>query len=318
MDVLTVPLLSDNYGYVVVDHATKEAGIVDPVEPQKMIDAAEAVGAKITCILTTHSHWDHAGGNEEAIKLLRSNEKHGTPPGSSNLTVYGGKNDRAQGANKILDNNDTFNIGDLKVTTYWTPCHTPGHVLYHVTGPEGTGSDISEAGTSGKYLQKDTVPAGESGALFTGDTLFIAGCGRFNSGSPEQMYYALVEIIAHLPKHTKVFVGHEYTKKNLAFAHSVEPHNQSVKNLMQWVEERRSAGKPTVPSTVQQEVATNPFIRLTSPEVVEYANRGGAITSAEKDQILDSSSSPESLKPLLVKIIAYLRQSKNQFGTGSK
>lgn len=263
-------------------------------------------------------HWDHGGGNEEAVKLLKSSGKHCSPAGSGNLTVYGGKNDNAQAANKILDHNDTFQIGNLNVKTYWTPCHTPGHVLYHVTAPEGTASEHSEPGMSGEYLQKDTVPAGDCGALFTGDTLFIAGCGRFNSGSPEQMYYALVEVIAHLPKHTKVFVGHEYTKKNLAFAHSVEPHNQSVKNLMQWVEERRAEGKPSIPSTVQQEVATNPFIRLEAPEVAEYAKEGGAITNAEKEQILDSSTSSETLRTLLIKVIAYLRQSKNHFGTGSK
>ena len=263
-------------------------------------------------LLFFFQHWDHGGGNEEAVQLLSRSDTHGKP------IVYGGKNDNAQAATNILDHNAIFSIGKLNVRTYWTPCHTPGHVLYHVTVPEGSTTEKSEPASECPYIQRDTVSAGNSGALFTGDTLFVAGCGRFNSGSPEQMFYALVELISELPEDTKIFVGHEYTKKNLMFAHSVEPGNPDVKTLMDRMEKQRNAGHPTVPSTVRQENATNPFIRLRSSEIVDFACRGGAITTADKDKILDESVPLSEKKIPLVKTLAYLRQSKNRFGTGSR
>lgn len=124
----------------------------------------------------------------------------------------------------------------------FTPCHTAGHVLYHC---------------------QDN--------LFTGDTLFVGGCGRLNEGSPEKMHYALNEVIAQMDGNTNVYVGHEYTVKNLEFALTVEPNNQAVLNKLNWAKSQRSKGLPTVPSTINSELETNPFMRVSQPGVMAYS-----------------------------------------------
>ena len=121
------------------------------------------------------------------------------------------------------------------------PCHTPGHVLYHCQD-----------------------------ALFTGDTLFIAGCGNLNAGTPAQMHNALNEQIAVLPPATRVFVGHEYTANNLKFAATVEPSNEAIQRKLEWALEKATSKSPTVPSTVKEELETNPFMRVHLPSLQDY------------------------------------------------
>ncbi|XP_013199925.1 hydroxyacylglutathione hydrolase, mitochondrial [Amyelois transitella] len=242
MEVKILPALQDNYMYLIIDKATKETAVVDPVEPTSVLQAVQDQGLKLTTVLTTHHHWDHAGGNEDLVKLY---------PG---LTVYGGDN-RIGALTKLVKHNDGFNLGNLNVKCLFTPCHTSGHICYFVTAPE----------------------EGEDAAVFTGDTLFLGGCGRFFEGTAEQMYKALINILSSLPDHTKVFCGHEYTLQNLKFAAHVEPDNEEVAKKIDWSLARRNEGRPTVPSTIGEEKLYNPFMRVTETSVMQHAQRADAI-----------------------------------------
>ncbi|GAM21542.1 hypothetical protein SAMD00019534_047170, partial [Acytostelium subglobosum LB1] len=236
MLIVPVPALSDNYSYLLVDTNTNKAAAIDPVNPEGMTLAAQKYGAKIEAILTTHHHNDHAGGNKVMKTLLPE-----TTP------VYGG-DDRILAITHKVGDNDVINIGDLTIKVLLSPAHTTGHVLYYVSD------------------KKDTP------CLFTGDTLFIAGCGRLFEGSPAQMYHALYNVIGSLPDDTLVYCGHEYTYKNLLFAKSLEPNNQDilVRNMLEWTEKQLEEKKPTVPSTIGKEKSFNPFMRVHLPSVAEH------------------------------------------------
>lgn len=242
MDIKILPALQDNYMYLIVDKATKQAAIVDPVEPKTVLNAVKEQGVSLTTVLTTHHHWDHAGGNEELVKLH---------PG---LQVYGGDS-RIGALTQKVQHDTKFNIGHLNVQCLFTPCHTSGHICYFVTAPE----------------------EGNECAVFTGDTLFLGGCGRFFEGTADQMFKALITILSSLPDHTKVFCGHEYTLQNLKFASHVEPQNEEIKKKICWSEQRRKEGKPTVPSTIAEEKLYNPFMRVTESSVMEHAKKNDPI-----------------------------------------
>eukprot|EP00943_MAST-04B_sp_MAST-4B-sp1_P006107 g6107.t1 len=219
------PALNDNYMYLISDSATKTAAVVDPVEPQKLIQKAAERKVEIKYILTTHSHWDHAGGNKKMKEML-----------PSIVEIYGGKGDGVEACTKEVDHGDIISIGNIKVTVLFTPCHTPGHVSYFIDQQ--------------KFVKQP--------AVFPGDTLFVGGCGNFNSGTPEQMYHAMCKVLAKLPATTLIYCGHEYTKRNLSFAAYAEPNNKKILEKLAWCD----TVKCTVPSTISSELETNPFIRV--------------------------------------------------------
>ncbi|KAM5556915.1 hypothetical protein ABKV19_024349 [Rosa sericea] len=137
MKIHHVACLDDNYSYLIIDESTKEAAVVDPVEPEKVLKAAQEHGAQVKLVLTTHHHWDHAGGNEKIKQLV---------PG---IKVYGGSVDNVKGCTDKVDNGDKISLGaDTQILSLHTPCHTKGHISYYVTSKEG-----------------------EEPAVFTGDTL---------------------------------------------------------------------------------------------------------------------------------------------------
>jgi hydroxyacylglutathione hydrolase len=231
--VVPVPALDDNLMYMVIDTATNLCGVVDPVDPVAIQQAASEQGATIVCILTTHSHWDHDGGN---IKLAEQC--------STIKTIYGGLGDGVAGCTKEVGENDEFTIGETTVRVLFTPCHTPGHVCYLV-------GDLH---------------------VFTGDTLFVSGCGNFNQGTPEQMTSAFDKLMG-LPNSTQVWVGHEYTKTNCNFACFIEPNNVKVAERLQWATGQTSihnGGTGTVPSTIGAEKSCNPFCRLDTRQIMEF------------------------------------------------
>jgi hydroxyacylglutathione hydrolase len=240
MKVIPVPALSDNYMYLLVDETTNTCAGVDPVEPEKLLKRVSEEGVKLTTVLTTHHHWDHAGGNGKLAKLV---------PG---LRVYGA-DDRIDALNSRVGHNEKFKVGSLEVTSLSTPCHTSGHICYFVTNDN----------------------AKEPPVVFTGDTLFIAGCGRFFEGSPSEMYRALVEVLAALPPETLVYCGHEYTVANLKFASTVEPSNSAVAGKLAWAVAQRDADQPTVPSTIGDEMTFNPFMRVRESSVQKHAGALG-------------------------------------------
>uniref|UniRef100_A0AAQ5YLV2 Hydroxyacylglutathione hydrolase, mitochondrial n=1 Tax=Amphiprion ocellaris TaxID=80972 RepID=A0AAQ5YLV2_AMPOC len=238
MRVELLPALTDNYMYLLIDVDSREAAIVDPVEPIKVVEAVRKHGVKLTTILTTHHHWDHASGNEKMVKLM---------PG---LRVYGG-DDRVDAITKKVSHSNTFKVGSLNVKCLLTPCHTTGHICYYVTKENST----------------------EPPAVFTGDTLFVAGCGKFFEGTAEQMYKALIEILGRLPPETRVYCGHEYTVSNLKFARHVEPDNEVIQKKLAWAKEKCSNGEPTIPSTLADEFTFNPFMRVKETSVQEHVKQ---------------------------------------------
>ncbi|XP_052848854.1 hydroxyacylglutathione hydrolase, mitochondrial isoform X1 [Drosophila gunungcola] len=240
MEIKILPALQDNYMYLIVDTKTREAAVVDPVEPELVIKTVQEEKLTLNKVLTTHHHWDHAGGNEKLVKLWEKQ-----------LDVYGG-DDRIGALNQKVQQDDSFTIGSLNVKCLSTPCHTTGHICYHVTAGEGNGE----------------------GAVFTGDTLFQGGCGRFFEGTPEEMYEALCTKLSALPDDTKVFCGHEYTLQNMSFARHVEPDNEVIQQRIEWAKHRRASQDPTVPSTIGEEKSWNPFMRVHEATVQKHA--GGA------------------------------------------
>lgn len=236
MKVQILPALQDNYMYLIIDEGTSEAAIVDPVDAETVASIAQQDNVKLTKVLTTHHHWDHAGGNAKLCTKI------------PNLEVYGG-DERIEALNHAVKHNDTFNIGGLKVQCLSTPCHTTGHICYYVTGD------------------------GVTPAVFTGDTLFAGGCGRFFEGTADQMYQALIKVLGSLPDDTKVYCGHEYTENNLKFAIHVEPNNEAIHQKLEWACTQRKNNHSTVPSTIREERQTNPFMRVEEKSVMDHAKQ---------------------------------------------
>ncbi|CAH1789670.1 unnamed protein product [Owenia fusiformis] len=237
MKVKLVPALDDNYMYLLIDEDTQECAVVDPVEPDKVLAAVKEEGVNLTTVLTTHHHWDHAGGNENLVKKV------------SGLTVHGG-DDRIGAMNSKVQHGQEFQLGALNIKCLSTPCHTAGHICYFVTGSPN-----------------------ESPAVFTGDTLFVGGCGRFFEGTPEQMYNALIEVLSKLPGNTNVYCGHEYTVNNLKYAIHVEPKNAAIKEKLSWAEGQRKNKLPTIPSTITEELQFNPFMRVGEGDVKTHTSK---------------------------------------------
>ena len=226
MRVVPVPVLQDNYSYLVIDEAEGAAAIVDCAEVDPMLEAAKAEGVIISSVLATHHHFDHVGGHEEIARRIP-------------VRIYGNADDGGR-IPKLTDGvrpGDRVHVGTLVAEVILIPAHTSGHIAYH-------------------FPRERTV--------FTGDTLFAAGCGRLFEGDPAQMIESLSKL-DRLAEDTKVFCGHEYTVKNLEFAHMLEPSNQAIADKLAWAKARRAEGKPTVPTTIASERATNPFLRSDEP-----------------------------------------------------
>lgn len=229
MDVVPIPQLSDNYAYLVIDPATGVAGVVDCAEAAPVLEEVRRRGLALVAVLATHHHFDHVGGN---LDLLRA---------FPDLRIFGSAADapRIPGLTDELVDGAQVRVGTLAGRVILIPAHTTGHVAYY-------------------------FPA--HGVVFTGDTLFAGGCGRLFEGDAAQMMASLARLAA-LPEDTRVFCGHEYTEKNLRFAASLEPGNRALSEKLSRVEALRRAGRPTVPTTIGEEHATNPFLRTDSIEL---------------------------------------------------
>jgi hydroxyacylglutathione hydrolase len=225
-----VPVLQDNYSYLVIDEAERVAAIVDCAEVDPVLEAARAEGVTITAVFSTHHHFDHVGGNDEIASRIP-------------VRVYGNADDHAR-IPRLTDGvreGDTIHLGRLTGSVLFIPAHTSGHIAYHFPSER---------------------------AVFTGDTLFVAGCGRLFEGQPAQMMASLAKLDA-LPEDTKIYCGHEYTVKNLEFAKTLEPSNRAIADKLAWAKAKRASKQPTIPTTVASERATNPFLRTASPELRE-------------------------------------------------
>lgn len=231
MRVVPVPQLADNYAYLAIDEASGTAGVVDVAEAGPVVEAARREGVRVVAILSTHHHFDHVGGNEELLSLL--------PAGSVEVFGYAEDSDRIPGITRGLADGEEFALGGLRGRAIFIPAHTRGHLAYHFP---------------------------DHGVVFTGDTLFAGGCGRLFEGDAAQMMASLSRLAA-LGDDTRVYCGHEYTASNLRFAAELEPSNAALAERRREVDAMRAAGRPTVPTTIAIEKATNPFLRSTSPEL---------------------------------------------------
>ncbi|MFO0591961.1 MAG: hydroxyacylglutathione hydrolase [Polyangiaceae bacterium] len=222
MRVIPVPCLSDNYAYLVTADG-KSAVVVDPSEAEPVAAALAREGLELKAILCTHHHPDHVGGNEGLL------ERFGKMPVFAHESDEG----RVPAQTDLVKEGVPVEVAGLSFTPFHVPGHTTGAVAYY-----------------------------GHGAVFTGDTLFVAGCGRLFEGTPAMMYTSLCEKLAKLPADTKVYCGHEYTASNLKFALHAEPDNAAAKAKAERVAEMRGRGEFTVPSTMGEELQTNPFLRV--------------------------------------------------------
>jgi hydroxyacylglutathione hydrolase len=229
--------LADNYGYLIRDHETGDVAAIDTPDVAAINSQLDAAGWRLTHILNTHHHWDHAGGN------LALKDKWG-------CKIIGPKAEAAQipGLDVAVGDGDTVMFGASKAMVYDTPGHTSGHIIFHFA---------------------------EDGAAFVGDTIFAMGCGRLFEGTAEQMWASLSKIAA-LPAQTKLYCAHEYTQANAAFALSVEPANAQLKTRAREVDRLRAAGTPTIPTDVAIELQTNPFLRAAEPGLQAALGMSGA------------------------------------------
>lgn len=235
--VVAVPAFADNYLWLMVRHdaAGRRAVVVDPGDAAAIEAALQQHHAKLEAILVTHHHHDHADG---IVALAR---KHAVP-------VHGPAHENIAALSVRHHDGDDIDVLGLRIKVMEVPGHTAGHLAY--------------------YVDANTEPhrPHQPGWLFCGDTLFGAGCGRLLGGTAEQLFASLQRLAA-LPPSTQVYCGHEYTLANLRFALTVEPDNAALRARAQRCAKQREQGQPTVPSTLGEELATNPFLRCHEPAV---------------------------------------------------
>ncbi len=227
MNVIPVPCLRDNYAYLLVEEG--RAAVVDPSQADPVLRAIDRAGVRLTEIWLTHHHWDHVGGIEPLIEECPIEQVRGSK--------YDADHGRIPRQTAAHCEGDRFVFGGADVDVLEIPGHTLGAIAYIVEGN-----------------------------LFSGDTLFIAGCGRVFEGTMEMMSKSL-DKLRSLPPGTKVWCGHEYTVNNLRFAKTIEPENAAIETALREAEQTRAAGRFTVPGTLEQELATNPFLRFDLPSV---------------------------------------------------
>lgn len=237
IEIRQFPCLSDNYGYLARDRETGAVASIDTPDPAAINAALTLQGWRLTHILNTHWHPDHAGGN------LALKEKWG-------CRIIGPKGEAAKipGLDEMVGEGDRVMLGASRARVIETPGHTLGHIVYHFA---------------------------EDGAAFVGDTLFALGCGRLFEGSPAEMWGSLSKIAA-LPPDTKLYCAHEYTQANARFALTADPDNKALAARAAEIDRLRATGTPTVPTTVALERQTNPFLRAKDPCVQAAIGMSGA------------------------------------------
>ncbi|XP_064926799.1 probable hydrolase PNKD isoform X2 [Columba livia] len=230
--ILPIPVLSNNYSYLVIDTGSSRAAVVDPSDPLAVQAAIEEEGVMLEAIFCTHKHWDHSGGNAS----LR--QRHGS------CKVYGSSLDAIPELTNPLADREKVSVGRLTFEALTTPGHTVGHTAYVLDGG----------------------PFGGPPCLFSGDLLFLAGCGRLFEGSPETMLASL-DVAMGLGEDTLLWPGHEYALECLTFASLLELDNPALEQKLQWAAQQRQEKRSTCPSTLGEEQTYNPFLRTHRPEL---------------------------------------------------
>jgi hydroxyacylglutathione hydrolase len=236
LQVHQFPTRGDNYGVLIHDPKTEATASIDAPDAEELLAALHDKGWVLTHILVTHHHHDHTAGNTIVKRM-------------TGCTVVG----PAKEASSIpaldveVKEGDTIEIGNVKGRVIETPGHTKGHVSYFFP---------------------------DDGIVFVGDTLFSVGCGKLLEGDAKTMWASLTKL-AKLPLATRLYCGHEYTNNNCRFALTIEPENDALRARAAEVAALADEGKPTLPTTIAQELATNPFLRPSSPAIQKRLNMEG-------------------------------------------
>ncbi|SDC96994.1 hydroxyacylglutathione hydrolase [Ruegeria marina] len=236
LEIVTIPCLSDNYAYLAHDAASGETALVDAPEAGPILAELAAGGWKLSHVLLTHHHWDHVDALPEILAAHPAQ-------------VIGAAADahRLPPLDREVTEGDRFEIGGEPVEVIDVSGHTVGHLAFYLP---------------------------QSKAVFTADSLMALGCGRLFEGTAEQMWNSLSKIAA-LPDDTTVCSGHEYTQSNARFALTIDPGNEALKTRAAEIDAARANGKPTVPSLLGLEKATNPFLRAADPAIQAHLGMAG-------------------------------------------
>lgn len=228
LSITQIPALKDNYIYLLHARNTGETAVVDPAMAEPVLAVLRQKNWRLTHLFNTHHHGDHTGGNKELKE-------------ATGCKIYGFKDDAARIPliDRELSEDEIFEWGGTQIEILFLPGHTLGHIAYHFPREK---------------------------LLFSGDVLFLMGCGRLFEGTPEQAFASLNRI-KKLPDETQIFCTHEYTQHNGNFALTVEPGNKALQQRMEEVNRKRRAGQFTVPDRLAAEKSTNPFLRTDSPEI---------------------------------------------------
>ena len=227
MRIEIIKCLEDNFSYLLIDEISKSTIVIDPSEASPVIEKIESLNLKLKFIMNTHHHYDHVGGNKELKKLY-----------NSKVIGFDEDQHRIPGIDILVKNNEIWKDGIFETKVFHIPGHTLGHICF--------------------YFYKEN-------ALFSGDTLFSLGCGRVFEGTHEEMFNSL-ELIKTLPLNTKIYCGHEYTLKNSDFCLEHDPDNEELISKIKIIKNLISKGKPTIPSTLREELQTNIFLRSKNVE----------------------------------------------------
>ncbi|MEP6982968.1 MAG: hydroxyacylglutathione hydrolase [Sphingomicrobium sp.] len=226
LDIVAVPVLTDNYVWLIHNAESGETAVVDPSVADPVLEAAAARGWRLTQILNTHWHPDHTGGNE------------GIQQATGCTIIAPAEAERVSNVDRIVHEGDRVTVARREGVVWDIPAHTAGHIAFYFEGER---------------------------KIFVGDTMFAMGCGRLFEGTAEQMYRNLRRIVA-LPEQVLIYCGHEYTLANARFAAYAEPGNDAVAERLAAVSALRDEGNVTLPTSVAEELATNPFVRARDAE----------------------------------------------------
>jgi hydroxyacylglutathione hydrolase len=241
LDIVTVPCRDDNYAYLLRDSATGRTAVIDAPAAGPIAAALRARGWGLDWVWLTHHHGDHIEGVPALVEAF-----------GAKVAGCGADAARLPKLDLPLEEGQTVSLGDSRAVVIDVSGHTLNHIAFH----------FPAAGE-------------EAGAVFTGDSLFVLGCGRVFEGTHAMMWGSLAKL-ARLPPRTTVWCGHEYTLSNLAFARSIEPHNAALEAQGTAIEAQRARGEPTVPSTIGRELAANPFLRATEEPLKAAVGLSGA------------------------------------------
>ena len=228
-----ISCLNDNYSYLLCDKETNKVAIIDPSDFYQCDKIIKKKYNRLDYVFNTHHHSDHVDGNQKLKEKYKSK-----------VLGYEIDKDRIPGIDITLKDKQNFGFGRSSFEVIFIPGHTKGHIAF--------------------YFKSEKI-------IFTGDTLFSLGCGRIFEGTYEQMFKSLNKL-KNLPLDTKIYCGHEYTKKNLEFCLKYDPKNEFLIKKKNWINSKMKSNSPTIPISIGEERKTNIFLRCNEPSIKNALN----------------------------------------------